>query len=163
MALLPKNVESQIEGLSIGGLWIFALVLIASVTMLIINAVYFFKVYNDYDDSLNEFWSRTGALLLAIFNVFFAVLLFIVFYNVGASLIKKQIPANDATCLKTLNLDIEPDSGLPNPKFAGILEANGIAFASTDTRKTGYRSGITGPGPLPEGGSWYNIPPTPTI
>ena len=149
MALLPKNVENQINGLSVGGLWIFALVLVASVTMLIINAVYFFKVYNDYDDSLNEFWSRTGALLLAIFNVFFAVLLFIVFYNVGASLIKKQIPADDATCITTLGGVLDKD-GRPNEKFNTYLKKLGLKVGVTDPSSSSY-NGVSDPGSMPPG------------
>ena len=68
------------EGISTTALVIFLIVLLVSTIMLVVNGVYFIKVFNgSTDEDINQYWSRGGSLALAIFNIFFAILLFIEF------------------------------------------------------------------------------------
>jgi hypothetical protein len=135
-------------GVSTTGLVVFLVVLMVAVIMLIVNAVYFFQVYNGASDAdMNLYWSRSGALTLAIFNVVFAVLLGIEFFIVLKILLTRS-QINDSSCIKAIGGAIDPETGLPNAALAKILDGKDLAYASADMDKQGYVTGINKPGKL---------------
>ena len=139
-------------GVSTSGLVVFLIILMIAVIMLIVNAVYFFQVYNGASDAdMNLYWSRSGALTLAIFNVIFAVLLGFEFFIVLKILLTRS-QINDPSCIKAIGGAIDPITGLPNPALASILDGKDLAYASADTDKSGYVTGIEKAGVLDKGG-----------
>jgi hypothetical protein len=138
-------------GIPTSGLVVFLVVLLIATVMLVVNGVYFIKVYDgSTDQDLNNYWSRGGALALAIFNIIFSILLFIEFVIILSVLVKKN-SLNDPECLKAIT-KVDPVSGLPDPKVVDkIIEAK-LAIATADRTKTGYVTGISGPGPLSKDG-----------
>lgn len=138
-------------GVSTSGLVVFLVVLIVAVAMLIVNGVYFIKVYDgSNDEDLNNYWSRGGALTLAIVNFFFAVLLFIEFYFILRIILNKNTK-DDSSCIKNIGADIDPITGLPNPKLTKVLEQANLAYATANPRKSGYVEGIPRAGVLENG------------
>jgi hypothetical protein len=142
-------------GMSKTGLVVFMIVLMIAVVMLIVNAVYFFQVYNGASDQdIEIYWSRPGALALAIFNVIFAVLLGILFFFVLRNLIGKDKPG--VSCIQDFNAILDSESGLPTGKFAEILEERDLAFASANAERDGYVAGIDKAGPIDTKGAFIS-------
>jgi hypothetical protein len=139
-------------GISTSGLVVFLIVLMLSVIMLIVNAVYFFQVYNGSTvEDLDLYWSRGGALTLAIVNVVFAALLGIEFFIVlKILLIRNQV--NDPSCIKAIGGAIDPVTGLPNENLAMILDGKDLAYASANPNRSGYVPGVKEPGILDANG-----------
>jgi len=163
-----KNGEGW--GVSTTGLVVFLIILMIAVIMLIVNAVYFFQVYNGASDAdMNLYWSRSGALTLAIFNVVFAVLLGIEFFIVLKILLTRN-QINDPSCIKSIGGAIG-DDGLPNAALASILDGKDLAYASSDQSRSGYVQGINRAGRLDKDGKFIGseyftgttgTPPVPT-
>jgi hypothetical protein len=137
-------------GVSTSGLVIFLFILIVATAMLIVNGVYFFKVYNgSTDEDMNNYWSRGGSLALAIINVVFAVLLGIEFFIILKILITRS-EITDPSCIKAIGGAIGPD-GLPNATLSEILSEKDLAFASGNPDLSGYVTGVK-PGRIPSDG-----------
>lgn len=135
-------------GVSTTGLVVFLVILMIAVIMLIVNAVYFFQVYNGASDAdMNTYWSRSGAMWLAIANVIFAVLLGIEFFIVLKILLTRS-QINDPSCIKAIGGAIDPKTGLPNDDLASILDGKNLAYASADPDRAGYVTGINKAGKL---------------
>jgi hypothetical protein len=139
-------------GVSTSGLVVFLIVLMVSVIMLIVNAVYFFQVYNGSTvDDIDQYWSRGGALTLAIVNIVFGVLLGIEFFIVLKILLTRS-QINDPTCISAIGGAIDPRTGLPNENLAMILDGKDLAYASSNPNRSGYVSGIKDAGALDTSG-----------
>jgi hypothetical protein len=140
-------------GISTTGLVVFLIVLMISVVMLIVNGVYFIKVYDSSnDEDLNNYWSRGGALTLAIFNFLFAALLFIEFIIILRIILTRN-SLNDPTCLRAIGGNVDPISGLPkpdNPLDRALKQAN-LAYTTANPSKTGYVEGVSSSGALDSG------------
>jgi hypothetical protein len=139
-------------GISTSALVVFLMVLLVSTIMLIVNGIYFIKVFNgSTDEDINNYWSRGGSLTLAIFNIFFAILLFVEFLII-LTIILRRNSYDDPACLKGLT-EIDTISGLPTSKKVNekLAEAN-IAYASANPEKTGYVRGLAGKGAIDTNG-----------
>jgi hypothetical protein len=150
-----KNISGAKDGwgVSTSGLVLFLVVLMISVIMLIVNGIYFVKVFDgSNDEDLNNYWSRGGALTLAIFNFVFAALLFIEFIIVINVLIKKNTNFDEAVCLKSIGGSIDKTSGLPNGNLATALSDANLAYTTADKTKLGYVTGVANKGSLPTSG-----------
>ena len=152
-----KNISGAKDGwgVSTSGLVLFLVVLMISVIMLIVNGIYFVKVFDgSNDEDLNNYWSRGGALTLAIFNFVFAALLFIEFIIVINVLIKKNSTFDETVCLKAIGGSIDKTSGLPKEggNLANALSDANLAYTTADKTKLGYVTGVANKGSLPTSG-----------
>lgn len=138
-------------GIPTSGLVVFLVVLLIATVMLIVNGIYFIKVYDgSTDEDLNSYWSRGGALLLAVVNIIIASLLFIEFIIILRVLINRN-SFDDPECLKNIT-SINPVSGLPKDEVIKKFKEANIAIATADRTKTGYVAGIDRAGALDENG-----------
>jgi hypothetical protein len=141
-------------GVPTTGLVIFVVVLLVATVMLIVNGIYFIKVYDgSTDEDLNNYWSRGGALTLAIVNIVISALLFIEFIIILSVLLKKN-KLDDPTCLKAIGGNVDKNTGLPTKNLEKVLKEANLAFTTGNPNKTGYIEGVPGSGPL-QSGSLY--------